>query len=180
MPARELIDAGELDRVAQDLRFCRDRPRLGNCDAYAEQRFNARHPTEDRRTWNSILGHARTSVSYGNGANRAGPDAVIRGDPGYTPADTQYAGGNRNPMRYRYGVAVNVTVAGGPNAGHTFPLSVYVNSREALTTSEIRDEAVAQAQRVVGGYLKDYEVRAGADTEITADTRINSVVRDRG
>jgi hypothetical protein len=179
VPAPDLIAAGVVDRVAADLRWCRDNRRGTNCDSFAERRFFRDHPTEDRRSWNSILNHARNSIDYGNRANQSRADTVIRGTPGQSPADTQYGGGNTGPIRYRYGVQVTINATSPDGRTQQFPITVFVNSRGPLSVGEVRDQANREAIRQAPAFLDGSERLAGSDTEITADTRIVSAHRDR-
>lgn len=179
MPARQLIDSGEVDRVAADIRQCRDHGYSRDCQGYAIDRLAARHPTETRAALQSVYEHAYNATSQGNYANQTANRNTPATYPGTDPADTQYRGGNRSAIRYRYGVQVQVHIDTGPHAGSSFPLMVYVSDRQPLSAGEIRDSAVAQAEQIADQFLRDYERFSNSDISVTADTRITSAYRDR-
>lgn len=179
MPAADLIDAGEVDRYVNDWRNCRDRGIQRDCDAYARQRMQARHPNESPRSIDSVARHGRNAVDYGNRANQTANQNVPATFPGQDPAATQYGSGNRGTIRYVYGTQVSVTMASGPNAGHVFPITVIVYSDTPLTAGEIRQSAVDEGQRLAQQYMRDSDRLAGADLSVTADVRITSTYRDR-
>lgn len=179
MPAADLINAREIDRIVADFRSCREHGYERNCESYARRRLVQRHPTEHGNTINNVMDHARSAMQFGAGANRSGPNSVITGRRDYSPADTQYNAGNRSPVGYRYGTSVEVHVGGGPNAGRTFQIRVVVTSSTALTRQEIEQEAIREGERRADSMLKNSPGMEESDLSLTANVRIDSAYQSR-
>lgn len=179
MPVADMIESGGIDNFVRDFRTCRDSGRNINCQDYAIERAQARHPTESRASINALAVQGRAAVDEGNAANRSGPGREVRPGGGYDPADIQRRGGNGNPIVYRYGVTVSGVVGGGRNAGTAFSYRIFIDSNLPLTTSQIRDEAAAQVAQIAAQLDQDYDRLGGGSLPTQLDTRIDSAHRYR-